>query len=478
MPSIHNQPPAPIPAPPLNGHRASSDRAAGAQPGAPERDDSYLSMVVLISSVGDENVLYNTYPADGQGSIRLMSRVRSLHEVEREAHRYRANVVLIDSQMVADAPDGLRALAQVIHALRHHPEYPIVTVGLCHEVEWIETFRKLGAFITITAPITPLELTKLNYELPLAFMRATQERFNPTYHAHFSDDALRVIHSGEYRAHTISVWSAKGGVGKSFLAREIAVAFGVLANHRTLLIDADMNCGDQHTYLSLPVDKNLHGLAGAYHSQGRLTPQMVEDYLARYAGNLFVLNGLYDMALTGSENLRGKRGEQFANALADVLPMMGFTYVVYDLGQNYHDGLHLVALQRCTLNLVVVTSEKATACEMERAVKDLREAVHASEVRFRLVLNKWDDQLGLDARELVQRIGLPEFGRIPYARDLSVDLSLNRSKPMVLDRPNEVSNAIIAMLSGIYRPIETYWARRGGPHPKARRGLFALGRKS
>lgn len=87
--------------------------------------------------------------------------------------------------------------------------------------------------ITITSPISPIELQKLNAELPLAFMRATQERYSPTYHAHYSPDAMQVINSGEYQGHTISVWSTKGGVGKSFLAREIATAFGVLCNLRT-----------------------------------------------------------------------------------------------------------------------------------------------------------------------------------------------------------------------------------------------------
>jgi pilus assembly protein CpaE len=431
---------------------------------APAED--YLSIVALVSDIADENLLYNTYPANGTGPIRLMSRVRALYELEQEAHRFRANVVLIDSALA----DDVRALSQVIHNLRHHPEYPIITVGLCRDAQWLETFRKLGALSVITSPISPLELQKLNGELPLAFMKATQERYLPTYHAYYSEDQLQVIHSGNYQSHTISVWSSKGGVGKSFIAREIAVSFGVLANLRTLLIDADMNCADQHTYLSLPVDRNLYGLAGAYHSQGRLTPQMVEDYVVRYDGNLFVLNGLYDMALTGHENLRGRKGEQFAKALFDVLPQLGFTYVVYDLGQNYHDGLHLVALQNCSLNLVIATSEKSTANEMERAVRDLREAVHASEVRFRLVLNKWDDRLGIVARELVERIGLPEFGRVPFDHDLKVDLSLNQSRPLVLDKPNDVSNAIIAMVSGIYRPIETQWERRGGV--KRKRSLF------
>ena len=109
---------------------------------------------------------------------------------------------------------------------------------------------------------------------------------------------------------------------------------------------------------------------------------------------------------------------------------------------------------------------------MARAVHDLRDAVNASEVRFRLVLNKWDDRLGIDARELVERIGLPEFGRIPYGHNLEVDLSLNQSQPMVLGKPNDVSNALIAMLSGIYRPIETHWEQRGGAKRKRRAGLF------
>ena len=432
----------------------------------------FLSMVVLIDAVRDETELLKAFPADGTGKIRLMSHARSLHLLEQEAHRYGAHVVIIDSQMADNVP----ALAQVIQNLRTHPKYPIITVGLCHDAAWVDTFRKLGALVTITSPISPVELAKLAEELPLAFIQATQERFQPTYHAYYSPEALRVINAGEFHAHTISVWSSKGGVGKSFLAREIAAALGVLSNQRTLLIDADMNCADQHTYLSLPVDKNLYGLAGAFFSQREhMTAQMVEDYLVHYAGNLFVLNGLYDMALTSSENLRGARGERFANALADVLPQLGFTFVIYDLGQNYHDGMHLVALQRCTLNLVIATSEKSTATEMERAVRDLRQAVHASEVKFRLVLNKWDDRLGIDARELVQRIGLPEFGRIPYGSDLKVDLSLNRSKPMVLDKPNEVSNAIIAMLSGIYRPVQTHWERVGGAKRKQRR-WFGRGR--
>lgn len=437
---------------------------------------SILGIVNFLSMIQDENALYNTYPAQGTSRIRSIARASSLHELEETAYRYKAKIVIIDDRSLI-SENAVKAFSEIVHRLRHYAEYPVITVGVCYDPLAVEVFRRAGAFITVRGPLTPIELQLLSDELPVAMMEAVQERLSPTYSNHFSREAMELIMAEGWQGHTLSVWSTKGGVGKSFLAREIAVGLGVLCGLRVLLIDADMNCADQHTYLNISPDKNLHGLASAYHAQnGRLTPQMVEDFLVRYDGNLFVLNGLWDMAMTRAEYLRGTAGEKFANALMDVLPQMGFAFVVYDLGQNYHDGLHLVALKNCSLNLVIATSEKSTANEMARAVRDLREAVHASEVRFRLVLNKWDDRLGIDARELVERIGLPEFGRIPYGHNLEVDLSLNQSHPMVLDKPNEVSNALIAMLSGIYRPIENQWERRSGTKRKRRAGFLGFRR--
>ena len=129
---------------------------------------------------------------------------------------------------------------------------------------------------------------------------------------------------------------------------------------------------------------------------------------------------------------------------------MGFAFVIYDLGQNYHDGLHLVALQRCSLNLIVATAEKSTANELEQAIKDLRASVNYGNARFRLVLNKWDDRLGINADEIQQRLGVPLIVCVPYGSDLKVDLSLNYSKPMMLGKPNEVSDAIAKLIGAFY----------------------------
>lgn len=70
--------------------------------------------------------------------------------------------------------------------------------------------------------------------------------------------------------------------------------------------------------------------------------------------------------------------------------------------------------------------------------------------------------MGVSAREISARLGYPIFGRIPYGRDQMVDLAIQHSRPLVLERPNEVSSALVDMLTGFYRPIELVWKNQGG----------------
>ena len=237
-----------------------------------------------------------------------------MSDVDEVVRRYHANVFLIDHQMARGAGAG-EALITLVQRLRHNPEYPIITFGLCYDPTWVKTFEEAGALGTVNGPLTELELQRLNDELPVAMNKAMQERLRPDYISRFSDSAITLIDSGAWQRQTISVWSTKGGVGKSFLAREIAVALGVICDRRTLLVDADMNCGDQHTYLRLSPNQNIWGLAKVFKTNGNtLTPAMVQQYLTPYAANLSVLLGAHDMAMTAQAELRGRQGEAYAEA--------------------------------------------------------------------------------------------------------------------------------------------------------------------
>ncbi len=438
---------------------------------SPENDNDYLRVVCALTTMADEAALFAAYPASRVGKVRLMARAQHLHDIEEVVQRYNANVLLIDHQL-ASGLDAGSTLVTLIQRLRHRPGSPVITFGVCYEPSWHKTFEEAGALGTIKGPITPLQIEELNATLPIALNKSLSERLQPDYLQKFSDGAIRLIDSGAWQRHVCTFWSTKGGVGKTFLATSFGVLLGVVCDRRTIIVDADMNAGDVHAYLGLsPRDRNIWRLAQIYSANGNtLSPAMVQHQMTPFNGNLSVICGAYDMALTGYEALRGEQEQKFATALLATLETMNYDFIIFDLGQSFFEPMHLVPLLRSTLNLVVVTSEKAAAMEMELALANLRQQkqLNLDDNRFRLILNKWNDRMGLDSRELVKRLGLPEFARVPYGDDMCVDVSLNMSKPLVLEKPNQVTDAIAGAVSGLYRPIQPLWERRGG-HAKAKR---------
>jgi hypothetical protein len=51
-----------------------------------------------------------------------------------------------------------------------------------------------------------------------------------------------------------------------------------------------------------------------------------------------------------------------------------------------------------------------------------------------------------------------------------VDISLNMSKPLVLDKPTPVTDAVAGAVAGLYRPVQSLWERRGGHMKVVKKG--------
>jgi pilus assembly protein CpaE len=444
---------------------------AGWQPG------DEIRLVVALTSWTDETAIVNAFgfQTENPSHIRVMSRVSSLPLLLDAVKEYDPHVVMIDHQLGQGNGAG-ELLAQIIQKMRHFPEHPIIVIGVCYDLSWKKEFEDAGASGTLRGPLDAGELQRFVELLPSAVLRAYEERISPSYIQRFSEAAVRAIDSGMWQRRTVTFWSTKGGVGKTWLAVETAVALGVLCDRRVLLIDADMNCGDVATVLKLKPDRNIVGLATTFAAnRNRLTPQMVQQHLVPFKGNLSVLVGAYAMKIAGADVVNGAQGAIFADELINTIQSMGFDFVIWDLGQSFHMPLHLVPLKRSDLNLIVVTPERTTLLEMQLSLPDLVQDVEITPDRFRLVINRWSDDMGVSAREIVSHLALPEFARIPYGTNQCVDLAIQHAQPLMLQKPNNVSDALVGMIKGMYRPIEPVWQARGGDGQ--RRGLFRFTRK-
>ena len=447
----------------------------GSQPGAEIR------IVFALTNMNDERTVMNAYSDANPIGAQLMAKVTHLGDLVQTATDYDATIVLLDHQM-GHGLDAGELMVTAIQKLRHHPEHPIAVIGVCYDPSWKKTFEEAGALGTINGPITTAEIARLNALLPGVLQKVYLERQSPNYINHFSDGAARIIDAAGWKRRKLGVWSPKGGVGKTFWAREVSVLLGVLCDLKVLLIDADMNCGDVATYMGVSCDRGgLFRLAQLFHSNGHLTPLMLTQCMTPYATgkrvtNLQVLTGAYKMSMAGDPMFVGDRGARFANALLDLVDTMTWDFVIFDLGQSFHHPMHLMPLRRNDFNFVIGTSEKATAIELMYAIPELTKRVQISPDRFNLVLNKWDDSLGVDAKELVTSLKLPQFARVPYEEMREVNLSCNQSRPLVLDPPGAVSNAIANAVISLYPPLAKVWASRGG-NAKAQKQKFQLFRK-
>jgi cellulose biosynthesis protein BcsQ len=453
----------------LKGHQTMS--SANHTNGASEQRE--IRVVTCLSSMADSAAVYGAY--SGTGRIRFATQANTIYEIEQKVAEQDASVVLIDSLSVKD--DRARThLATIITNLRSHPAHPIVVIGIAYEASWALTFEAAGALGVVNGPLGPLAMEQVTQGIASAMAQALLDRQAGMWASQISPETARMLQGRGVHHQIVAVWSAKGGVGKSFIAFNLAYALGVMADEPTLLIDADMNAGDIGTYAQADVAKgNIYQLAHAWKQNNRrMDKGMLRQQIQRVRGQFDVLCGAHDMRMTGDDGLRD---EAFAQGLCSSSAGLGYTFVIWDLGQNYFEPLHYTALTRSTRNLIVATTELSTARELVPALNGLRESApgEVTPERYRLVLNKWTANPKLDAKQLQKLTGLAEFGRVPHGDYEKVTEGLNAGRPAVLEN-DAVGNALLSLASGMHPALTDILNRRLGksaPGKVGLKGLFA-----
>lgn len=169
----------------------------------------------------------------------------------------------------------------------------------------------------------------------------------------------------------LAVAGAKGGVGKTMLATNLAVLLA-RAGHRTLLVDFDAGCGNVAVHLRLTGRRTLDDVA-----EGTCN---VHDAIADGPGGIQVLLGR-----SGSTVLAGDdpaRRDDALRALADAA--RGFDVIVIDTGAGIGPATLAVA-ERADLVLSVTTPDAVALTDAYALCKVLH---HRQRPLPRLVVNR------------------------------------------------------------------------------------------
>jgi pilus assembly protein CpaE len=241
--------------------------------------------------------------------------------------------------------------------------------------------------------------------------------------------AVSPNHAAATEARVVTVFSAKGGCGKSTLATNLAVALAEGGRRRVCLIDLDLAFGDVGIMLQLAPER---GIADAVTARERIDTTLVSALLTPYAPGIEVL-----LAPVGPTEAERIGRDLVAQILAAVRTMADF--IVIDTPAHFTDGV-LAALDVSDIQVLVATPD-VPALKNLRIALDMLDLLGLRKENRLVVLNRSDARVGLTGADIDRVLQSPTSAHVPSSRD--VPISINRGVPIVADKPNHpVSKAI------------------------------------
>jgi len=230
------------------------------------------------------------------------------------------------------------------------------------------------------------------------------------------------------RGRIVSVFSSKGGAGKTFLTTNLAAAIADTTGQDTAVIDLDVDMGDVFTYFGREPTASVQDLMelgeGSDHARIRDVGLQLGDHLWGYGAPT-------DPA---AEAPAGEAIGKFLRAIRN-----DFAYVVVDASVDYSDSA-LVCFDLSDTVCLVTSLDVVGVKHLSKALDTLL-SIGLPRDRFRVVLNRADSKVGLDASDVERVMKINVDAMIPSSR--LVPTSLNKGRPVVLDEPSsEVATAV------------------------------------
>jgi pilus assembly protein CpaE len=234
----------------------------------------------------------------------------------------------------------------------------------------------------------------------------------------------------------MTVFSPKGGTGKTTVATNLAAAFAKREGRRTLLLDLDLQFGDAAIVLGLEPEKTIYDLVTA---PGELDSEKLAGYVTRHPSGIDVL----------AAPLRPEDAELVTEGkVTSLLEVARGSYeaIVVDTSPFFH-GPMLATLDRTDELLVLCGLDVPTLKNVRLAMQTL-ELLSFPASRVRYVMNRANSNVGLKTREVETALKVKIAHELPT--DGTVPVTINRGNPAVLAEPRcDFAKAIVQLAKQI-----------------------------
>lgn len=228
----------------------------------------------------------------------------------------------------------------------------------------------------------------------------------------------------------ITVFSPKGGTGKTTISTNLAVALHSKGARRVCLLDLDLEFGDVAISLRLNPTRSL--IDAVTTEVASSEDDVIAPLVTEYQPGL-------DCILAPIEP--GAAEKIPVHIVSDLLALLRYRYdyVVVDTPSQFSENV-LAALDASDHHLLLTNPEIPSLKNLRLTLDMLDLLGYSREIRS-IVFNRADDAAGLSAADVEDSLKTPIAVHVPASRD--VPASINRGVPIVAAHPDHaVSTAI------------------------------------
>jgi pilus assembly protein CpaE len=382
------------------------------------------ALKVLIADE-DLDSRVNTRKAIQRAQLGLAGEVGYGMEAVSYALDARPDVILVAVEEPSARPlETAEALANAL------PDTPIVIYSSINDAEAVRRSMVFGARDYLVKPVQSARLleavnTVLVQEEVRQMRRAGQ------------------LLTGHGRGTVITVTGAKGGIGKTVISVNLALALHRETGKRVVILDADTQFGDVATMLDLSATQTVAGLLRQRNGASR---DSVSDFLTTHGSGLEILAAPSDD--DGWASYEGDDLKRIVDLLAQT-----HDFVVVDTAGSF-DGYVRAAIEASTLALVITTGEVSSVRDTAAAIRRL-ESWGVDGSRVKVLFNRGARVGGFQIDELRQALNRDIFWELPYDRQFPVSVQLGQ--PVLLKDGRSVAarnlTSLARLIAGTRRSL-------------------------
>lgn len=327
------------------------------------------------------------------------------------ARELKPDVILMDINM--PGMDGISA-TEAIYA--EMPESEVIMMSVQGEPDFLRRAMLAGAREYLTKPFTGDELAgsiRHVYELVAEKRSRKPAAVQPTVAAPAPEP------QPEESGRVIAVFGPKGGVGRTTIATNLAIALKTMTDKKVVLVDCSLIFGDVGIMLNLVGGTTISDLVPNIHA---LDPDLLERVLVRHNSGIRVL-------------LAPPRPELAELVTADHLRTIlrllkaQYDYIVIDTHPSFDDAT--LAMLDLSERILVLTTLEMPAIKNLKLFLEIAEALNYPQEKLVLTINRSDSTGGIRAEDIEQNIRVKISANIMSSGQL-MTAAVNQGVPVVL----------------------------------------------